>query len=185
MSVDLADFVEALQREVQPPGVTIFAGVSDDTWVGYLTDAFWEARLDGFLGGYAASTDGVIAPESGNGPDIPRQMVALVLIYAGIKIIRNRLISTNTRFHAKAGPVEIEQDYSATLLTEMAKQLSAVKDRLLALQTFTTDVTLIDGFSARSSSGSSYAGYLYDWYMGAFGSGWMDMQGQFQSFGIL
>lgn len=176
---DLSDYVDNLQREVQPPGTTIFAGVSQDTWTGYLVDAFWEARLDGFVKGYNSTEEGIVTP------DIPREQIALVLIYAGIKIVRNRMMTVNTKFHAKAGPVEIEQDYSSTLLADMLKTLTAVKDRLLALQTFTSDITLIDGFSARSSSGSSYAGYLYDWYLGAFGADFQDIQGQFQSFGIL
>jgi hypothetical protein len=184
LSIDLSDFTDSLQREVQPPGTVLFAGVSDDTWVGYLADAFWEAKLDGFMGGYECDPDGIITPD-GSGPDLTRDQVALVLIYAGIKIIRNRLIGVNSKFHAKAGPVEIEQDYSATLMTEMLKSLNAVKDRLLALKTFTSDITLIDGFSARSISGSSYSGYLYDWYLGAFGANWADIQGQFQSFGTL
>ena len=31
LSVDLSDFTDSLQREVQPPGTVLFAGVSDDT----------------------------------------------------------------------------------------------------------------------------------------------------------
>lgn len=185
MSVDLADYVPSLRREVTMPGSTVFASVSDDVFAGYLADAFWEVRLDGFAEPYSADENGIVLPaddvqvKAGDtdytptaynpDKDIPRSDIALVLLYAGIKIIRNKLLEQSSRFKAQAGPVSFEQDYSANLMIEMLKELQATKNRLLLLKTFNQDVTLIDAFSARSASAASYSGYLYDWYAGAFG----------------
>lgn len=168
MPVDLAEYVDTLRREVTPPGSSTFASVSDEVFTGYLADAFWEVRLDGFVEPYSCDVDGIIAPLSGS-DDIGRDQIALVCLYAGIKIIRNRLLEQSSRTRAKAGPVEFEQDFSANLLVEMLKELQSTRVRLLYLKTYNQDVTLIDAFSARSASAASYSGYLYDWYAGAFG----------------
>lgn len=186
IAVDLADYVPTLRREVTPPGSTTFVSVPDDVFAGYLSDAFWEVRLDGFVEPFVCDVDGIIVPAtdpqalagdaeftpSAFDPavDIGREQIALVCLYAGIKIIRNRLLEQPSKTRAKAGPVEFEQDYSANLMIEMLKELTAMKNRLLYLKTFNQDVSLIDAFSARSTSAASYSGYLYDWYAGAFGS---------------
>jgi hypothetical protein len=191
MSVDLSDYVPTLRREVTPPGSTTFATVSDDVFTGYLADAFWEVRLDGFIEPFSTDPAGIVLPindaqviagaadytPTSFDPmkDISRPDIALICLYAGIKIIRNRLMEQSSKTRAKAGPVEFEQDFSANLLTEMLKELTATRNRLLFLKTYNQDVHLIDAFSARSASASSYSGYLYDWYTGAFGGNYYDM----------
>jgi hypothetical protein len=151
-----------LKRVVTPLGSTMFDGVADDVWIGYLTDAFWEAKLDGFLLGYTEE-DGVVSPESLTGPDLPRQYGALIVLYAGIRVLRNRILNMNTGFRAKAGPVEFEQQNSATMLAEMLKQLRATKDRiLLALDeaALGTDVQVLDALSVRTFDAASYWGSI-------------------------
>jgi hypothetical protein len=186
MSLNLADYVDSLRREVTPPGSTSFSTVDDDVFTGYLADAFWEVKLDGFNEAYVCDSEGIVIasndPEAASinlgftltdyvdGVDMPRDQVALVCLYAGIKILRNKLLESNTKLRAKAGPVEFETENSATLLVEMLKELQAVRARLLYLKTVNTDVALIDAFSGRSTSAAAYSGYLYDWYAGAFGS---------------
>lgn len=167
MAVDLADYVPALRREIQPPGSTLFDDVDDDTLEGYLSDAFWEARLDGFVTDYTES-GGIVTPLT-TAVDFPREQTALVVLYAGLKILRNRLLQTNTKFAAKAGPVEFATENSANLLTEMARQLGAVKDRLIAMNLGATNVALVDAFSNRNVSPESYSGYLEEWYLSSFG----------------
>lgn len=144
MAVDLDDYVPSLQREVNPPGTAIF-DVSDDVWVGYLTDAFWEARMDGFMAGYTCDEDGSVTPLAGGGADLPRQYVALIVLYAGVRILRTQILNTKTLFRAKAGPTEFEQQNSATMLAEMLKQLAAAKQQLIdQIQ----DVTPVYGWDA-------------------------------------
>lgn len=157
MAVDLADFVESLKREVIPLGSGLFADVNDDAWIGYLSDAFWEARLDGFMEGYTADEDGVI---EGGTTDLDRRYVALVVLYAGIRVLRNRILNMNTGFRAKAGPVEFEQQNSATMLAEMLKQLRTTKDRILQEldEAEATAVLALDAFSVRLFDSGSYWG---------------------------
>lgn len=158
MAVDLADYVGALKREVIPLGSTLFASVTDTQWLAYLADAFWEARFDGFMLGYEADEDGLVEPVSGDS-DLDLKYVALIVLYAGIKILRNQILNTRTSFRAKAGPVEFEQQNSATMLAEMLKQLRAIKERALEeLNASATEVMVLDAFSVRMFSSSSYYG---------------------------
>jgi hypothetical protein len=159
MAVDLADYVDSLKREVIPMGTNLFADVNEDVWIGHLSDAFWEARLDGFLTGYVADADGVVTPESGT-TDLDRRYIALVVLYAGIRVLRNRILNMNTGFRAKAGPVEFEQQNSATMLAEMLKQLRATKDRILDEldEAEATSVLYLDAFSTRVLDSASYWG---------------------------
>lgn len=163
MAVLLSDFVASLKREVQPPGTDLFTGVSAAQWVGYLADAFWEARLDGFLEGYTVQDEGTVdaavVPVDSTAAEFPRENLALVVLYAGIRILRNRILNTNTQFRAKAGPVEFEQQNSATMLAEMLKQLRATKDRIIeAIESDETDVLVLDAYSTRVLSPLSYGG---------------------------
>lgn len=161
MAVDLSEdeYIDSLKREVTPLGSSVFDAVDSAVWLGYLTDAFWEAKLDGFMVGYVADEDGEITNESG-GADLPRQYIALVVLYAGIRVLRNRILNMNTGFRAKAGPVEFEQQNSATMLAEMLKQLRATKDRIIdELDSGeVTSVLALDAFSARLFEPSFYFG---------------------------
>lgn len=131
MAVDLSDYVSSLRREVTPLGSDLFSGVTDAQWTAYLTDSFWEARLDGFLQAWTADEDGLVLPVAPNTTDLPREQIAAIVIYAGVRVLRNRILNLNTSFRSKAGPVEYEVQNSATMLVEMLKQLKAAKDRLL------------------------------------------------------
>lgn len=164
MAVDLGEFVESLRREVTPPGSTLFADVSDDVFIGYLADAFWEARLDGFLGKWEADADGLIAPLDASGEDITRELIGLVILYAGVKILRNRLMNLNTAFRAEAGPVKYEVENSANLLTEMLKQLKARKDQLLdAVTNAPTETYYFDAYTLRNHDGGAYMGEIAEY----------------------
>lgn len=169
MAVDLTEYIPSLKREVNPAGTAVIT-MTDSEWMGYLVDAFWEARLDGLLDGYEATNestatvaDGTMEKVGDPSADVPRQLVALIILYAGIRILRNRILNQQTVFRAKAGPVEFEQQSSATMLAEMLKQLRATKDRILVqvdLERHITDVLVLDAFSTRlfDLSGGSYFG---------------------------
>lgn len=153
MAVELRDFVSSLRREIEPPGAELFTGVTEAQWVGYLSDAFWEARLDGFLTGWETADEGAfitVVPVDPSGSDIGRKEMALVILYAGVKVLRNRILNMSTSFRAKAGPVEFEQQNSATMLAEMLKQLKATKDRIIEeMDGGATGVTVLDAYSTR------------------------------------
>lgn len=165
MPVDLSDYVDSLRREVTPPGNDIFDGVDDLVFTGYLTDAFWEARLDGFLTRWSADLEGIVTPVSGT-EEIPRELIGLVILYAGIKILRNRIMNLNTSFRSKAGPVEYEVQNSANLLTEMLKQLAARKDSLLEeARQVSTPTFYVDAYAVRGHSPGSYWGHETSSYL--------------------
>lgn len=117
MAVDLGDLIESLRREVSAPGAeeTTFPNASDDTFFGHLQDAFWEMWIEsGLLGDYT-EVDGLVTHVNG-GADLGRGLQQLVVLYAGIRIMRNELRSMNTMFRAKGGPVEYETQKSAAVL---------------------------------------------------------------------
>lgn len=130
MAVDLGDLIESVQREVNPPGSTLFPDAVEDDYLGYLQDAFWETTLDGLIEGYTES-DGSITPVSGD-TDLIRELQQLIVIYAGFKMLKNYLTNVRTQFRAVAGPVEYETQQSANLLTSLMKDLMDRRNSLLA-----------------------------------------------------
>ena len=161
MAVELSDYTESLRRAITPLGSTKYADVSDDVLTDYLTDAFWLGRLDGFYTGYTANEDGTVTPIEPTDPEFDRAWVSLVILYAAVSILANQILATNTRFSAKAGPVEFEQENSATVLSEMLKQLAAAKQRIIDQMLDASNpssVYLIDAYSTRQLSAASYYG---------------------------
>lgn len=118
--VDLEELVPSLRRTVAAPGGAAL-GVSDVELVGYLSDAFWVAKLDGFFVNYTEE-DGIVEPITGT-DDLPRDWQQFLVFYAAMQIVENQLRTTNTQFRAKAGPVEYEVANSAQLLREHLKSL--------------------------------------------------------------
>lgn len=144
--VDLFELVDALKREVNPPGSDLFPDATDDDYLGSLTDAFWEVRLYGFLGGFeenAAARGG--SPTFGEGrvtplgaaegydapsgysttADLSRELQQLIVLWAGWKIVLARMGALNTTFRARAGNVEYETQNAASVLKTILDQLKA------------------------------------------------------------
>src|SRR4051812_31680007 len=117
MAVDLSDLIDPLKREINSPGTDSFPNASDDDFLGYLEDSFWEGRLDGItvLTPFTES-EGIVTNLTDGGEDIGRDLQQLLVLYAGIRIIRNQLMVLNTMFHAEAGPVQFEIQKSAQVL---------------------------------------------------------------------
>lgn len=151
MATDLGQYVDSLKREVTPLGSTVFDGIDDSVWTAYLTDAFWEARLDGLMAGYTEASNQVTADADGS--DLPRQFIALIVLYAGIRVLRNRILNlaASDKLRAKAGPVEFERESgsAATVLAEMLKQLRATKENILEELDEETSVLYLDAYSTR------------------------------------
>jgi len=123
MAVDLVDLVPSVERETSPPGTDLFPDAVEDDWLGQLQDSFWEARLFGFFDGFSEA-DGLVSPLTTGDDDLGRDQQQLIVLFAGIRSIRLKLLNTNTKFHAKAGPVEFETAQSANLLQEILKELN-------------------------------------------------------------
>lgn len=163
MAVDLGDLIESLRREVSPPGEDLFPDATDDDYFGNLQDSFWDARLDGLLEGYTES-DGLVVPTSGT-TELTRDLQQLVVLYAGVRIVRNHLRALNTLFRSKAGPVEFETQKSAQVLKAILDELHARRNLVLTRlsDVGSVDSYYIDALIARDESlgyGDTY------WYTG-------------------
>lgn len=159
MAVELSTYVESLRRAMTPIGGTLAIEVNDDELIARLVDAFWNARLDGFFPKYTVNEDGRVTPILEGDPEFDRANVSLVVLYAAIDATTKQILSTQTKFRAKAGPVEFEQENSATMLVEMLKQLQVTKKRLLDqlndLDGGATSVMVLDAYVVRSLQGVS------------------------------
>lgn len=151
MAVDLEELVPSLQRQINPPGSELFPDATVGILTGYLSDAFWLAKLDGFFGGYTES-DGLVEPESPTGTDLARDWQQLIVFYAGMQIVENELRAKNTVFRTKAGPVEYEVQNSAQLLREHLTALHRRRDYLLELlsEKYNISAGYIDMIAART-----------------------------------
>lgn len=154
---ELVDLVEAFKREAAIPGTfaTAFPNTSDDDIELSLGDAFGEAQLDGFFG-----TSELDVENAEITPDLSVAGAALVVMYAGMRLVRQQLRGMKTRY--KAGPVEIEQ--SATALTEELKQIERRKTQLLqnAIRAGRGSGTVFvaDLYQARAASYNAYGGFF-------------------------
>lgn len=132
MAIDLSDLVELLRSEVDAPGEDSFPDAVEDDWVNQLRSAFWEVVLDGVISSYE-ETDGIVTPTSGT-TDLARDLQQLVIFYAGVRVIRNKLRTMGTAFRAKAGPVEYETQNSAqvlkSILDELVRKRNVILNRL-------------------------------------------------------
>lgn len=142
MAVDLSDLVEALKREVSPPGDDLFPDAGDEEYLGHLMDAFWETMLDGLISGYTVDDDGMLTPVSGT-TDLSRELQQIIVFYAGVRIVRNHLRNMNTVQRSKAGPVEFEIEKSANTLRDLLKEL---KDRRNLLLNRLSDMGVIPSY---------------------------------------
>lgn len=132
MAVDLGDLIESLKREVNPLGGDVFVDATDDMYLGYLQDAFWEARLDGITALAAwDELDGNVTPVTVGGADITRDLLQLLVLIGGIRILRNYLFALAQDFRAKAGPVEFETKGGTSLLVNLLKDLQGQRNLIL------------------------------------------------------
>lgn len=160
MATDLSDLVEAFKREVTIPGTfeTTFPDTDDDAIAAALGDAFAEAQLDGFFGTMSLDVDAGLVD-----PDLSVAGAALVVMYAGMRMIRQQLRGLNTRTAYKAGPVEYEVEKAATALTEELKQLQARRNQILAnairMGRGAGTVFMIDAYVTRAYSRNMYGGF--------------------------
>lgn len=152
MAVDLFELVDPLKRSVNAPGGDAFPTATDNEFVGYLSDSFWELRMLNMLTEYTES-DGLIAPINGT-TDIPREMQSLIILFAAITIVTNEMKALDTLFRAKGGPAEFEVQKSASLLKDVLAELQrrrlVVEQQLFAMGEVTD--TYIDSVIARDAS---------------------------------
>lgn len=131
MAVDLFDLVDPLQRSVNAPGTDSFSTVTDTQWVGYLSDAFWSARIEaGLFEGYAINDDDEVVNTDG-GDDLGRDYQQIIVLYAALQILTNVIRTTASSFRAKAGPAEFETSNAAGTQRDILAELQSRRDMVL------------------------------------------------------
>lgn len=160
MSVDLADLVEFLKVEVNPPGQDLFPDTLDAEWETRLANAFWNARLDGMLSTYVES-DGAISPVTGT-TEMSRELQQVIVFLAGYAALMQRLSAIRTKLRAKAGPVEFETENSATVLHD---QGMALRDRLNRILWRLSDIGVVPDYviDAVQARADSFASGIQSW----------------------
>jgi len=154
---DLSDLVPALQREIAEPGLfaSSFPGVTNPQLVGYLMDAFGQAQLEGYFGTSVLDADAETIT-----PDLSPGGQAFVVMIAGERILVQRIMNMRQASRYQAGPVKYETENSASVMTEILKQLRLRRDRITAMATGVggsgNQVYTIDQYCDRVAAGWGY-----------------------------
>lgn len=133
MATLVSDLRDKLKREINIPGFSQLPDITSRELDGYIKDGFWEARLLGMLDGYTQTDGTELATPPGevikktDGGDLEEWLQQLVVIVAAFKMIRLKILNLAVNFRAQAGPVEYEQQASATTLRAV---LASLSDRL-------------------------------------------------------
>lgn len=152
--VDLSDLTDDMKSELSVPGVDSFTTATDSQWLSQLRNAFWETVLDGIIVGYQES-DGVVSPiDASSSTPLARDLQQVIIYYAGLRILRNKMIDIKTKTKSAAGPVSFEVEQSATVLKGLFDEL--VLRRQIWLKRLSdigsTDSYYVDAVIARSES---------------------------------
>lgn len=152
--VDLSDLTEDMKSELSVPGVDSFTDATNAQWLAQLRNAFWEAVLDGIIVGYQ-ETDGIVRPiDTSSEVPLPRDLQQVVIYYAGLRILRNKMVDIKTKSKSVAGPVSFEVEQSAMVLKGLFDEL--VRRRKIWLERLSdigaTEAHYVDAVIARSSS---------------------------------
>lgn len=155
---DLIDLVEAYKREVSIPGAfaTDFPNVTDLQIQAALGDAFGEAQIDGFFGTMSLDTD-----DWSITPDLSTAGAALVVMYAGMRVLRQRLVTMGGGATYKAGSVEYSTTQAIATQSELLKQLERRKNQILenTRRGVGTSVFMLEGYAHR---GNNFYGGMFE-----------------------
>jgi hypothetical protein len=128
VATDLNDLVPALKRAVAVPGTftTTFPDTTNTDLAGVLGDSFGEAQLDGFFETYTMIDDENVTET------LARPEQALIIIYAGCRILNSEIRDRKTHKRYEAGAVVFEEDQGSATLVELLREM---KDRKKELRT--------------------------------------------------
>lgn len=165
-SVDLDDLIPDLVTELKTPGSTVYDGVSDEEWLSRLRNAFWDAHTNGFMNGWTESEGAVLKLGDPSASAMTRDQQHIIIIHAGMAVLRSELRQLNTMSSYQAGSVKYETQKSAQvlkgLLDDMGNRLGYLLQRL-ADTGQGTDIHYINAYVARQTAiGTGVA----DWVSG-------------------
>ena len=157
---DVADLRESFKREVAVPGefVKYFPDTHDVDIDGIIMDAFGQCQLDSFFGNMTLDVNtGFIVP------DLSTAGAALVIFYAGARVIRNRIRELRTTRYV-AGPVVAETQLAISALVEELKSIEVRRTHFIqnALsQSRAASTYVMDTYPSRGTLYGSFYGYEY------------------------
>lgn len=134
MPTPVASLIPMLTREINAPGLeNIDLGGGDS--LGYIEDGFWDVRLAGMLGSYTVVLGEDLDPVGTTGAkyftdqatkaeDLDTMYWMMIVMFAGFRLLRLKIMNLAVNFKAVAGPVSYEQQASATVLRALLDSLS-------------------------------------------------------------
>lgn len=165
MATSLLSMIPSLDRSINAPGVEMYPTASAGQKMGYLADGFWDARLAGTLSTWTIiDGDDLATPDTSSDyivdistelDSLPEEFQMMVVIFAGARMISLKILNLAINFTAKAGPVEYEQQASATTLRAV---LAILEKRLAELKVMYSDsftpgaLAYMDGTLQRAAS---------------------------------
>ena len=160
----LSTLVPALKREVAVPGEfdTFFPESDDALLTASLADGFAEAQLDGWFGEVTLDTGTNVVT-----PDLSTAGGALVVIYAGTRIIRAQLRNLNSseRYRAGSAEYEIARAAASVLKAELDALYARKKDLLAQARTGSRTAYVFEGYLGSASVDWVETGNFYDYEM--------------------
>ncbi len=166
------DIIPMMKRELNAPGTEQYPDLLGGDYLGYIADGFWDTRLAGMLFEYTL-VDGLlldtpliegksyITDQATKVDDLPEQFQYMIVIFAGARLLRNKILTLAVNFTAQAAGVEYEQQASATTLRAI---LSNLERRVRELKVMYSDefspgaMAYMDGVLQRAES--DMQGYL-------------------------
>ncbi len=166
MPTPLTDMIPMLTRELNAPGTEQYPDFGGGDYLGYIADGFWDVRLATMLTDYTildgadlttpllSGTD-YITDQSTKAADLPTQFQLMVVIFAGARLLRNKILTLAVNYKATAASVDYEQQASATTLRAILASLQRRMDELKIV--YSDDfspgqMTYIDGPLQRAQS---------------------------------
>ena len=150
------DLVSAYKIAVAVPGefAITYPNTTDADCGLALMNGFAGAQLYGFFSEHTLNYDTTEVL-----PDLTGPAQALVVAFAGVQTLRNSIRQQATLTRYKAGPVEYEVGYGASVLTQLLKDAQGQLDRLLDLAVQTQRNVIGTTFVMDSYVGRIVGGY--------------------------
>ena len=142
MPTPVQDLIPMFDREINGPGFEQITDITGGQKLGYIQDGFWDVRLSGILGSYTIADGADTSPVGTTGTkyftdtstkakSLEEMYWMLIVIFAGFRLLRLKVMNLAVNFKAEAGPVSYEQQASATVLRAL---LDSLHERLQELK---------------------------------------------------